>query len=423
MRAVNPNQDIQQETPPAAPGSAAEPPAPAPRSLPEKTEKPRTANDEQVDLGNLAIGAGLLLSAFLVFWMAQYLPNGVAIRTLVASFGTFALVWVLHRTRVFQRQHGGVIATGAVALFAASLPFIERGFLSLDRAAKAGLAGESAKPESEPEPAGTLPVPTRQNAPAAPSPAVPPPPAEDDTVHEMVAREPDASVRKIIVVTQDAKLSINGKKFLIKAGSKFPFTKLEDGIVTFVANGQEATIDVDLVKITGSSQETPEAIEKMAQIELMRRYPAIGVKDSPENELFVGRIKELRLEMPALFKNPKWPLEIGEQLAAQEGWRSADAPADDASTAPIPPAAPTTPMPAPAGAGNNPDLPPQAAPLDAPIAPEPPGPPGPPPPPRPGAGPGPGDPLPPIPRAGPPPIPPGKPIPPGGIPTLPSPPR
>ncbi len=412
MRAVNPNQDIQQEPPPAAPDTAAELPAPAAHSLPEKTEKPRTANDEQVDLGNLAIGAGLLLSAFLIFWMAQYLPNRVAVRTLVASFGTFALVWVLYRTRVFQRQHGGLIATGAVALFAAALPFVERGFLSLDRAAKAGLAGETAKPENETGPGNTLPVPTRQNAPAAPSPAIPPPPVEDDTVRELVATEPPASAGKIILVKDDAKLSINGKKFLIKAGSKFPFTKLEDGIVTFVANGQEATIDVGMVKITGASQETPEAIEKMAQVELMRRYPAIGVKDSPENELFVGRIKELRLEMPALFKNPRWPLEIGEQLAAQEGWRSADAPAEDTAPVPIPAAAPTTPMAAPAGAGNNPDLPPQTAPLEPPIAPEPPGP-----------LPGPGIPPPPNPRAGPPPIPPGKPIPPGGIPTLPSPPR
>lgn len=315
------------------------PAKPESRAAAPQAKTPVPPDAPPADLANLALGAGLLLSAFVIFWIAQYLPNRVALRTLVASFGTFALVWVLWRTRVFQRRHGGMIAAGAVALFAAVLPFVERGFVSLDRAAKAGLAGEPAAAGGDlpPSAPAIIPAPPRQTLPVPPAP-VTPPPAEDDTVHDLVATEPDASVGKIILVKQDAKLTINGKKFLIKAGSKFPFKKLEDGIVTFSANGQDATIESSMVSFTGHSKETPEEITKLAQVELVRRYPAVGVKDSPENELFVSRVQELKTELPEIFKNPRWPLEIGEQVAAKEGWKRADIPEDE--TPPAPPQAP-----------------------------------------------------------------------------------
>ena len=298
-------------------------------------EKPTRVKTETegapADLSNLALGAGLLLSAFLIFWMGLYLSNHVALRTLVASFGTFALVWVLYRLRIFHRPHGGVIAAGAVALFAAALPFIERGFQKLDRAAKDGLAGEPVKPSADS--AEGLPVPTRQKLAEPPAPTVPAP-LEDEPIRELIAPALDVNAGKIMRVMQDAKVSIGGHNYHISAGSQFPFTKVEDGIVTFRAGDQDVTIDSDLVKFG----RTPEEITKLAKTELMRRYPAIGVKDSPENEMFVDRIKELQVEMPDLFKNPRWPLEIGEQLAAQEGWKRADAPADE--SAPLPPEPP-----------------------------------------------------------------------------------
>ncbi len=356
---MNPNQDIPQtgapgisEPLPVQPGSGLS-------SAPEEkfTHSQSVPDAVPADVTNLAVGAGLLLSAFLIFWMALYLPNQVALRTLVASFGTFALVWVLYRLRVFHRPHGGLIVAGAVALFAAALPFIERGFQKLDHAAKSGLADESAKTATlAGESAQGLPVPTQQNNPGLPPPTAPatlPPPAppEDDTVHDLIAPAPDPSIGKIILVRQDAKVAIGGKKYLIRAGSKFPFKKLEDGMVTFQAGDQEVTIGVEMVSFGGQSKETPEEITKLAKTELMRRYPAIGVKDSPENEMFVARINDLKTEFPDIFKNPRWPLEIGEQLAAQEGWTRADAPADDAASRP------------PAGRDDAPKLPPPGAPM------------------------------------------------------------
>ena len=352
---MNPTQDIQQGTASAISDKTADPIRPdVEGASAEKPTRQKTAADGvPLDLSNLALGAGLLLSALLIFWMGLYLANHVALRTLVASFGTFALVWVLHRLRIFQRPHGGLIAAGSVALFAAALPFIERGFQKLDRAAKAGLASETAKPESEP--AASLPVPTRQKMPEPPPPTAPTPP-EDDTVRELIAPVPDPSAGKIIRITQDAKVLIGGRKFLIRAGSQFPLKEFKDGTVTFLANNQEVTIDADMVKFGGKSMETPEEITKLAGAELMHRYPAIGVENSPENKLYVKRVNELRDEMPVLFKDPHWPLKIGEELAAQEGWTRADAPADD--TAP--------PAPLPAGAQKIPQPPEPAIPQEAP---------------------------------------------------------
>ncbi len=351
---MNPtHDDTQQGIVPAIP----EQPAARP---PEHSPRPHSAHDgAPLDAGNLALGAGLLLSAFLVFWMGLYLPNHVALRTLAASFGTFALVWVLYRLRVFHRPHGGLIAAGAIALFAAALPFVERMFKHLDNAARTNLAGEPAKPA--PEPANTLPVPTRQSLREVPVPRSEPPP-EDEPIRELIAPAADPSSGKLIRVLQDAKVPIDGRTFLIRAGSEFPLKKLENGTVTFQAGKQEVTIDSGIVAFTGKSLETPEQITKLAQTELMRRYPAIGVKNSPENELFVERIKELQVEVPEFFKtNPRWPIEIGEQLAGQEGWKRADA-ADDDNT-------PPPPMPQPANAEKIPEPPIPAPPSDPAIPP------------------------------------------------------
>ena len=307
-----------------------EQPVPRPPSILQSTPVNKAANGKSTseeipaDLTNLALAAGLLLSAFLIFWMGSYLANHVALRTVIASFGTFALVWVLYRLRVFHRPHGGLIAAGSVALFAAALPFIERGFQKLDHAAKTGLAGEPGKPDSEMT--AQLPVPTRQMIPNPPVPTVPP---EDDVVRELTAPAPDPSAGRLIRVIQDAKVSINGKKFLIRAGSEFPLKEFKDGTVTFQAGNQEVTIDSEMVKFTGKSKETPEAIRKLAEAEAMRRYPAIGVKNSDENQLYLSRVADLQSEMPDLIKDPHWPLLIAEQLAAQEGWKRADQPSDD----------------------------------------------------------------------------------------------
>ena len=316
--------------------SSPEQPVPRPPSILQSTPVNKAANGKSTseeipaDLTNLALAAGLLLSAFLIFWMGSYLANHVALRTVIASFGTFALVWVLYRLRVFHRPHGGLIAAGSVALFAAALPFIERGFQKLDHAAKTGLGGEPEKADAEIT--NQLPVPTRQTIPEPPVPTTPPPP-EDNVVRELTAPALDPTAGKLITIKQDSRVTINGRKFLIREGSQFPYTKFADGTVTFQANGQEVTIDSSVVRFMGVSKETPEVITRLAQAEAMRRYPALADKDSPENQLYLARVIELKSEMPDLTRDPQWPLAIAEQIAASEGWKRADRPDDDTAPA------------------------------------------------------------------------------------------
>ncbi len=335
---MNPTENIQEGGTPATPEKpAAKPGSGFTRAPLEKSPGSQAAPDGvPADVTNLAIAAGLLLSAFLIFWMGSYLANHVALRTLVASFGTFALVWVLYRLRVFHRPHGGLIVAGSVALLAAALPFAERGFQKLDHAAKTGLADDPTKREFEP--VEQLPVPNRQTAPAAPaSPSAALPekstPPEPEPVGELIAPEPPPSATNVIIVMRESEITINGRKYRIHEGSKFPFTKFEDGIVTFQANGQDATISGSVVKFTGAPKDTPKEIMQLAQTEAMRRYPALADKNSDENKLYIARAAELKDEMPDLMKDPHWPLIIAEQIAAQEGWKRADMPPDNTAPA------------------------------------------------------------------------------------------
>ena len=340
---MNPTETIPQGTAPVSPEpSAANPGSGISRAPLEKSPRPQTspaAEGLPADVKNLAIAAGLLSVAFLIFWMGSYLANHVALRAVLASFGTFALVWVLYRLRVFQRPHGGLIAAGAVALFAAAMPFAERAFQKLDRVAKTGLGDESAKPAGESS--AQLPVPTRETAPPAPvasTPSIPgAPQPEDETVRELIAPEPPPTAKNIITVTRESQITINGKKYRIHEGSRFPFTKFTDGIVTFQANGQDATISSAFVQFTGMSRETPQEITRLAQVEAMRRYPALADKDSEENHLYLARVADLKNVMPELLDDPLWPLVIADKLATAQGWKRADLPSDDTTPPATPP--------------------------------------------------------------------------------------
>ncbi len=339
---MNPTEIIPQGTLPAAPEISEANPGSgisrAPLEKPPRTESAPGAEGLPADVKNLAVAAGLLSGAFVIFWMGSYLANHVALRAIIASFGTFALVWVLYRLRIFQRPHGGLIAAGAVALFAAALPFAERAFKTLDHVAKTGLGDGSAKPERELS--VQLPVPTRETAPPPPvagtpfATGAPQPPPEDEVVRDLIAPEPDPAAKNIITVIRASQMTINGKKYRIREGSRFAYTKFADGIVTFQASGQDATIDSSDVKFTGVSRETPKEITQLAQFEAMRRYPALADKDSDENHLYISRVTDLKNVMPELLNDPLWPLIIADKLAQDQGWKRADQTPED----PEPPA-------------------------------------------------------------------------------------
>jgi hypothetical protein len=71
-----------------------------------------------------------------------------------------------------------------------------------------------------------------------------------------------------------------------------------------------------------------EAVTVGAKNEATRRYPALGVKDSVENTLFVAAYRKYKDEgKAAFFSNPEWPLELAEILATRHHWIRGDRPA------------------------------------------------------------------------------------------------
>ena len=68
--------------------------------------------------------------------------------------------------------------------------------------------------------------------------------------------------------------------------------------------------------------ETPAQITERAQKEAIRRYPALGEKDSPENQLFIETFQELKhTGADDFFADPEWPLQLAELLAKRENWQ------------------------------------------------------------------------------------------------------
>ena len=153
---------------------------------------------------------------------------------------------------------------------------------------------------------------------------------------------------------------IEGKHFLIKAGDRFPYVASKGEETTFAVrdlqvalpNGAVDVIDPSaLAKGVGaaahwdrrrripaktdkdakSAATTSDAdlaeITRSAQQEAMRRYPALAMKDSLENAVFVSTYKQLKdANSDDFFANPEWPIELAELLAKREGWVRGGAP-------------------------------------------------------------------------------------------------
>ena len=276
-----------------------------------------------------------LLIAAIALWLGLKVNRAAVAQSLFASLGAFGVLWLLYNFRLLRQRNGLFLAVALVVLLGSAIPFIVAGLGKLDHLADERLAPKEA---DAPEPsAPVLTIPTAKTAPPAPptpdlpkeklvqeKPALP---ADDGVVREFMAPPPDPKAGKLIRIKQDCLVTIEGRKWRLKAGQVYQFKAIEDGIVTFRAGDQDVSIEAEYVTFTGQSKETPEKITQMAAAEAARRYPALLDKESKENALLVARKNEMEQE-PAMkeifFKDPKWPLVLAEQLAAQEGWKRAD---------------------------------------------------------------------------------------------------
>ena len=285
----------------------------------------------------LAAGAVLFQSIVMAGARAA-LPLGTALLTLVALF-------VLSRSRVLRQRNGGFVALGVVSLLAALIPLVEYG-ANRGSSTSGVPAGEQKSSVVE----GTVAATSEELPRLTETYKIP-------AVDENVAR---------FKVLRDLRVVI---PHLIKAGETFRVSEAGDNEVRFVAGDQQIALPKDYVEMLKSEaeapaqqspgdqpqvavaptapdakapdtaetpaadpamsaesalpeDETPSQITQRAQKEAIRRYPALGQKDSAENQLFIETYKELKFSgADDFFADPQWPLQLAELLAKRENWQ------------------------------------------------------------------------------------------------------
>jgi hypothetical protein len=138
-----------------------------------------------------------------------------------------------------------------------------------------------------------------------------------------------------VKVLQDSRVLVNGKPYLIKTGELFALDSIKEGEVVFQANELRLSLPEDAVEVTGiasgasASNAAPAPVPattsavkvtRRSQEEAVRRYPALGVKDSAENKLFVETYLDWKNSKSELLDDPEWPLLLADLLAKREGW-------------------------------------------------------------------------------------------------------
>ena len=303
---------------------------------------------------NLAWGVVTLVLALLLLVAAVIVAGQKAVLSLSACLITFAALFVLARLHVFRQRNGGFLAVGVVVLLGAIVPLIDRGYEMLTGishpSAAVGPATAAAQRPVETEP----PLLTQSFALTKPDPTQPQ-----------------------VKVIRDSRVVIGEKPFLIRTGDVFPLLEAKGGDATFAVRDLRVSLPMTVVEIlTGKpaketkeaamaaalasvkAAETPQpepvsnpapaalrpdaaastdltAVTRSAQLEAMRRYPALGIKDSLENEIFIATYRQLRDSRNTdFFANPEWPIELAELLATRNGWTRGDRPAP-ADLAPV----------------------------------------------------------------------------------------
>jgi hypothetical protein len=283
--------------------------------------------------GHLLGGIALLLTAAALTVVGSLIVGPRVLVPLFAGLACFIALWVLARWRVLQQRNGGFFALGLVSLVAAVVALGESGYESLQH---------RLKPEELDEDGGAKVVENQRNQRPQKSPKA----GAGESVVPLLTQEfgvqpIKSEEEKIVAVLQDSEVKAGRKIYRVKSGEKFPFIEERDGAVYFTANEIRVSLPAAAVEISGGrppqpaavpaasepAPETPAQVTQRAQREAMRRYPALAVRGSVENELFVNTYNELKIVGSEVLNDPEWPLDIAESLAKRNGWRAVDEPA------------------------------------------------------------------------------------------------
>jgi hypothetical protein len=317
---------------------------PEPRYLDVPQQRRRSAGGRNLILGvlTLLIALALLVQAVALLGGRAAIPLATALLTLVTLF-------VLTRSRVLRHRNGGFLTLAVVCLLAALIPLAEYGGkLLADRG-----RGPTVQPASSSSTVNSATA--REELPLL------------TQAYKIPTPEQNAARFKVL---RDLRVVIDDKAHLIKAGEILPLGETGDGEVRFTAGNQQIALPMTFVEMlnTGTNgsnppaqsagdqpqiaatatppasapatdpasaaanpgtpqdavmpqDETPSQVTQRAQKEAIRRYPALGQKDSPENQLFIETFQELKHSgADDFFADPQWPIQLAELLAKREGW-------------------------------------------------------------------------------------------------------
>jgi hypothetical protein len=275
--------------------------------------------------------------------VAILLVGSKAMISVATCLLTFTALFVLTRMHVFRQRNGGFLAVGLVCLIGAAVPLLESAFTAAKTFVSIRATGSSSALHVD-EPAPLL-------------------------TQSFALPQPSADARQVKVL-RDSRVVIAGKAFEIKAGDRFPFIGTKGDETTFGVRDLNVSLPSSVVEVvdpkavakevtgasanpvastastgaapktaakskTGGSEDAELAeITRSAQQEAMRRYPALALKDSIENAMFVSTYKQLRdAGSDNFFSNPEWPIELAELLAKREGWTRGGSPITTAPAA------------------------------------------------------------------------------------------
>ena len=278
---------------------------------------------------NLFWGVFTLVLALILVVVALFLAGPKAFLSLATALLTFTVLFVLSRLHIFRQRNGAFLALALVCLLGASIPLVERGISGLE-----ALARQQASAAANPAP-----------APGAVDAGLP------SLVQSFALTKPEGTALHVKVL-KDSRVVVGDRPFMIKAGDLFALIEARTDEVTFAVRDLQVSLPANVVEIIDpkavaksvasvASPQVPQAavgttkpsaaalpspgdlveITAGAQQEAVRRYPALGIKDSLENAAFVSTYKQLKDAGGSdFFANPEWPIELAELLAKREGW-------------------------------------------------------------------------------------------------------
>jgi hypothetical protein len=278
---------------------------------------------------NLFWGVALLVVALIMLVVAIFLAGSKAMVYVATCLLTFTALFVLARLHVFRQRNGGFLALGLISLIGAAIPLAESAFVAAKAFVAARASGASVVALHSEE----LPLPL--------------------LTQSFALSQPEGDGKQVKVL-RDSRVVVGDKPFLIKTGDRFPLIAVKGNETTFGVRDLHVSLPSNVVEVidptalakgVGSAESKPVAsapapagakpsgkggpaedgqlaeITRAAQQEAMRRYPALAIKDSIENAMFVSTYKQLRdAGSDEFFSNPEWPMQLAELLAQREGW-------------------------------------------------------------------------------------------------------